>query len=455
MQQAQRAYDNPALNFAINKANELKLPLITLFVITSEFPDANLRHYTFMLQGISETSSTLAELNIEFVIIAGNMVESVINISRDAALLITDKGYLRIQRSWRAEVAQKVKCRMTEIESDVMFPVEMVMQKEAYNAKSFRTRIYRFLPFYNITPEYPVRVNIKAKLHQDKLRNTSLAEINNLSHHNPDLFTQTDTTVAPSKYYRGGYREAKTHLRYFIDNILDCYFDNRNNPAVDCQSNLSSYLHFGQISIREFLYEVILALELEPEEFFELVLSTRPGLHKDKRINGALVLFEEAVVRRELSMNYCHFNDDYDQYYALPDWARLTLREHSSDIRPYLYGPDALEQAETHDIYWNAAQKEMVTTGKMHGYMRMYWGKKILEWCQDPEDAFRIALYLNNKYELDGRDPNGFAGVAWCFGKHDRAWSVFPVFGKVRIMKAEGLKRKFDMNNYINRIEQL
>ena len=164
---------------------------------------------------------------------------------------------------------------------------------------------------------------------------------------------------------------------------------------------------------------------------------------------------EELIVRRELAMNFVHFNPAYGRYEALPAWARQTLDEHRRDPRPYIYDRDQLEQAETHDPYWNAAQQELLLTGRMHGYMRMYWGKKILEWSPDPEQAFETALYLNNTYELDGRDANGLAGVAWCFGKHDRGWPERPVFGKVRYMNANGLRRKFRMSAYVERVRTL
>ncbi len=154
-------------------------------------------------------------------------------------------------------------------------------------------------------------------------------------------------------------------------------------------------------------------------------------------------------------MNFVFYNQNYDSFDGLPEWAKKTLKEHEKDRREYIYTLEELENAETHDPYWNAAQEEMRIKGKMHGYMRMYWGKKILEWSKTPEDAFKIALYLNNKYELDGRDPNGFTGVAWCFGKHDRPWKERQIFGKIRYMNAKGLKRKFDADGYAEKIKRL
>jgi deoxyribodipyrimidine photo-lyase len=193
---------------------------------------------------------------------------------------------------------------------------------------------------------------------------------------------------------------------------------------------MSPYLHFGQIS------PLYIALKVSKT-----------------RSLGAEAFFEELIIRRELSMNFVFYNEKYDSFKSIPDWAKKTLRAHQKDRRPYLYSPKELENAGTHDPYWNAAQKEMVITGKMHGYMRMYWGKKILEWSKTPEEAFKVALYLNNKYELDGRDPNGFIGVAWCFGKHDRPWGERAIFGNVRYMNDKGLKRKFDADKYVKMME--
>jgi deoxyribodipyrimidine photo-lyase len=230
--------------------------------------------------------------------------------------------------------------------------------------------------------------------------------------------------------YIGGTGEAKKRLRDFVVRKLPLYAEMRNDPNADAVSEMSPYLHFGQVS------PLYVALEV---------------LKAGKR--AADVYLEELIVRRELSMNFVYYSRQYDRFEGLPEWARKTLREHEKDDREALYSPGELEEARTADPYWNAAQREMAVTGKMHNYMRMYWGKRIIEWTRKPEDAFRIALHLNNKYELDGRDPNGFTGVAWCFGKHDRAWPTHPVFGKVRIMKASGLRRKFDADAYARKYE--
>ena len=198
---------------------------------------------------------------------------------------------------------------------------------------------------------------------------------------------------------------------------------------------MSPYLHFGQIS------PLTVALTVQAAD----------GVAEEAK----QAFLEELIVRRELAVNFVYYEKHYDRYVCLPDWAKKTLVEHRRDRREHSYTLEQLENAATHDPYWNAAMEEMRLTGKMHGYMRMYWGKKILEWTKPPQEGMRIALYLNNKYELDGRDPNGFAGVAWCFGKHDRPWAERPVFGKVRYMNDKGLRRKFDIEAYVRRIDNL
>jgi deoxyribodipyrimidine photo-lyase len=240
-----------------------------------------------------------------------------------------------------------------------------------------------------------------------------------------------DTSVLPVDDVHGGAIAARERLDRLISHRLVRYADDRNTPGSGIQSGLSPYLHFGQISP------------------LEVALAVRNADAVSETARAAFL--EELIVRRELALNFTERNPRYDQYEGLPEWARESLAEHANDPRESMYDRETLCEARTHDPFWNAAQREMLETGTMHGYMRMYWGKKILEWSATPEQAFETALWLNNRYELDGRDPNGFAGVAWCFGKHDRGWPERPVFGKIRYMNANGLRRKFDMAPYLAR----
>jgi deoxyribodipyrimidine photo-lyase len=243
-----------------------------------------------------------------------------------------------------------------------------------------------------------------------------------------------DRSVGISPVYIGGQEEAQRRLKVFVRDKLPGYADGRNEPAAGQTSTMSAYLHFGQIS------PIDIALAVRD--------SAAPKADRDAYL-------EELIVRRELSVNFVTYNGQYDRYDGLPAWAKQTLAEHRRDKRPALYSRADLEAGRTADPYWNAAQHEMTKTGFMHNYMRMYWGKKIIEWSPTPQEAFEAALYLNNKYFLCGRDPNGYTGVAWLFGLHDRPWQERPIFGKVRYMNAAGLERKFDMDAYVKKVDQI
>ncbi|MDH4201623.1 MAG: deoxyribodipyrimidine photo-lyase [Phycisphaerae bacterium] len=424
MQAAQRAQWNHALEYAIQQANERGKPVVAAFSLTDDFPEANLRHYAFMLEGLKETQAALAKRGIQLVILRGSPEQTIPKLAKDADAVVTDDGYLRIQVQWRRHVAERCDCQVTEVTTNVIVPVETASEKENFSAGTLRPRIHKQLDRFLV----PIK-HTKPKCSSLDLEITSF-EISDIKAALKKL--KVDRSVKPSPFYTGGTSQAKKRLKQFIKDKLDDYNTKRNDPMQDCQSNLSPYLHFGQIS------PLYIALEI--------LKTDSPG--KD----GFL---EELIVRRELSHNFLYYNSRYDDYDALPPWALRTLNFHAKDKREYIYTQAQFENAQTHDPYWNAAQMEMVITGKMHNYMRMYWGKKILEWTKNPKTAFKIALYLNNKYELDGRDPNAFAGVAWCFGKHDRAWGQRPVFGKVRYMNAGGLKRKFNADEYVKKIDDL
>ena len=421
MQASQRILDNHALHYAIQKANEYRKHLVVFFGLTPSYPEANQRHYSFMLEGLREIQQSLEKQGITFVIQPISPEQGIKRLATDACLVVVDRGYLRIQRQWRQIIAQQVRCPLLQVETDVIVPIDVVSQKEEYAAATIRPKILKNLEKF-LVPIEPEPLQKTCTMHHfDSL---DLSDI-------PRLMTnlQIDSTVKPSALFHGGTSAALRFLRRFITQKLPCFSELRNDPSKEFCSYLSPYLHFGQIS--------------------PLTIALKIHATKDPNTDAFL---EELIVRRELSMNYVYFNKDYDSFTGLPSWAKTTLLNHVKDPRPYLYTEEELEAAQTHDPFWNAAQREMTQTGKMQGYMRMYWGKKIIEWTSSPPEAFQLALRMNNKYELDGRDPNGFAGVAWCFGKHDRAWKDRPIFGKVRYMNDAGLTRKFDMTSYIRNL---
>jgi len=424
MQAAQRAECNHALEYAIRTANKLGKSVLVFFGVTEKWPQANQHHYYFMLEGLRKVRKELEAKGIQMVIRRQSPDSGAAELAEDAAMVVVDAGHLRVQRKWRTHAARKIGCALHEVETNLIVPVEEASVKENFSAGTFRPRITKKLDRYLV----PLR---QSKLRQDSLGlKLPTFNIDDIDEALSGL--DVDGSITKVGCFHGGTNHAKRHLSDFLRNKLNHFAELRNDPNADCVSNMSPYLHFGQIS------PLFIALE---------VLKRSGG---DKN-----AYLEELIVRRELSHNFVFYNRDYDTYAALPPWARRTLNFHARDKRQYVYSLEQFEKAQTHDPYWNAAQKEMVLTGKMHGYMRMYWGKKILEWSKNPRAGFKIALYLNNKYELDGRDPNAFAGVAWCFGKHDRAWAERPVFGKVRYMNATGLKRKFDVDAYVRKVQAL
>lgn len=415
MQADQREEYNHALEFSIAKANELKKPVSVFFGVYDKYPGANLRHYHFMLYGLYETAVALKQRGISFDIKICRPDEGVIEVAKDACLVVVDRGYTRHQKEWRENVAKKLKCAFYQVESSCIVPVEVASNKEEYSAATIRKKILSKIDFFlkEVKKQKPL---YRSKYSENKIFNVEelLSKLN------------IDRSVLPITEIKPGTNEAKRKLKIFIDKKLKRYAECRNDPSLSYESGLSPYLHFGQIS------SLYVALEV---------------LKAGEKINGTFI--DQLVIRRELAINFVNFNINYDNIKCLPKWALKTLFDHENDRRPYIYSLNELEYAKTHDPYWNAAQLQMIKSGKMHNYMRMYWGKKVIEWTPSIEEAYKRLVYLNDKYELDGRDPNGYAGIAWCFGKHDRAWTERQIFGKVRYMNSAGLKRKFNMNEYI------
>ena len=429
MEQSQRAQHNPALERALHHASETGLPLLVVCGVTDDFPEATLRHHTFLLEGLQETKQRLADRGLKLVVREGAPDDVALAHAGAAAVLVTDRGYLRHQKQWRARVAEEAPCRVEQVEGDVVVPVETVTDKAEYAARTIRPKIHEHLERCLQLPDaVPVET---PSLDLDVDSGRSLDDIEAVTDQ-----LDLDRSVGPvSDLYPGGVSEAEDILDDFLAEHLDGYDENRNQIHSHAVSHMSKYLHYGQIS------PVWLAQQVRRAEGPESDIES---------------YIEELVVRRELTMNHVHFRPDtYDSYTCLPEWARESLAEHADDEREYVYSLDELEGGTTHDPYWNAAMKEMRETGYMHNYMRMYWGKKILEWSPDPKTAYDRTLRLNNRYFLDGRDPNSFANVAWVFGLHDRGWKERPVYGKVRYMSQGGLDRKADPDAYVEKVDRL
>ncbi|MEM9304529.1 MAG: deoxyribodipyrimidine photo-lyase [Pseudomonadota bacterium] len=424
----QREALNPALEFAVERANRHGVPLLVVFGLMDDYPEANLRHVRFMLQGLAETATAIRARGIGFALRRGYAADIATAAARDAVEVVCDRGYLRHHRAWRHQFAEQCNAPFAVVETEAVVPLRVASTKAEYAARTIRPRIHRHLADY-LRPLAPVAID--QPWIGEPPESESLDDIDALL----ERMSLDRTVGAVDPFFIGGYSQARRRLEAFLAGPIDAYADRRSHPAEDVTTALSPYLHFGQIS----------AIELA------LAVQARRNTHETNRED----FIEELIVRRQLAQNFCEFIDDYDAYACLPEWARKTLDEHRDDPREHLYSEAELAEAKTHDRFWNAAMNEMRITGFMHNYMRMYWGKKIIEWSATPEEAHRVTLALNNRYFLDGRDPNSYASVNWLYGLHDRAWTERPVFGKIRYMNANGLKRKFDMDGYLDKVARL
>jgi len=422
MHRAQRAADNPALDVAIEAGNTLKKPVVAFFGLHAFVERANLRHYRFLVEGLPELADALARRGVGFVLRRSPDHALLPFLAAvKPALVVGDESPLRQAEGWRRTVARALRVPLWTVDADVVVPSALLL-KEQYAARTIRPRIHARLREFLVEPPSP-RAAIPWRLPRG------------VAHLRPSLDVldgfPCDRSVSPVSGETGGRAEGLRRLRAFVRRRLDAYGEDRNHPEHDGTSRLSPYLHFGQLGPREVARAVLDA----------------GGSHA---ATDAFV--EQLIVRRELAVNYVAFNPRYDSLDACEPWALRTLRRHARDRRPVLYTADQLEAAETHDPLWNAAQRQMVESGWMHGYVRMYWAKKILEWTRRPDEAFDLAVVLNDRYLLDGRDPNGYANIAWAIGgKHDRPWPERPVTGTIRWMSFASTSRKFDAKAYIER----
>jgi deoxyribodipyrimidine photo-lyase len=426
MSRDQRAEDNWALLHAQDLAVIRMVPLVVVFCLVPDFLGATLRHYDFMIRGISETSKSLEKKSIPFFLRIGDPAAEIPLFVQKlgAGCLVTDFDPLRIKRHWKKKISSRLRIPFIEVDAHNIVPCWIASPKQEWGAYTIRPKIRALLSEF-LKP-FP-----KLRQHPFPLSDGS----ERIDWDKSLKILQPDQSVAPVHLFEPGPGTAKRKLRRFIQTGLKKYDTRRNNPTLEGQSCLSPFLHFGQLSPQRVALNVLSAA-LDP-------------LKKE-------AFLEELIIRRELADNFCYYNPDYDSTRSFPSWARTSLDAHRRDLREYSYTTGQFEGGQTHDPLWNAAQMEMVKTGKMHGYMRMYWAKKLLEWSESPDQAMETAIRLNDRYELDGRDPNGYAGIAWSIGGvHDRAWGERQVFGKVRYMSYGGCKSKFDVEGYIRKMEGL
>jgi deoxyribodipyrimidine photo-lyase len=419
MSRDQRVHDNWALIFAQKLAKEKKKQLAVIFNLVPDFLEATIRQYGFMLKGLQEVESELEKYKVAFILLQGKLDVEIPNFIKknNVSILVTDFDPLRIKRIWKKEIAKKIKIPFYEVDAHNIVPCQYVSNKTEFAAYTIRPKIHKLLPEF--LDEFPPF---------QKMKQSANLNVNKVDWKAVKKSLKINRGVKEVEWIIPGEKAAARLLKNFLEKGFTKYSKERNDPTKNALSNLSPYLHFGQISAQR--------VALTVQQLYQKNIS-------------ADTFLEELIVRRELSDNFCYFNPNYDSFDGFHDWAKETLNKHRKDKRDFVYSLEEFENANTHEDLWNAAQKELLTTGKMHGYMRMYWAKKILEWSKSPEDALRIAIYLNDKYELDGRDPNGYAGCAWAIGGvHDRAWTERPVYGKIRYMNRNGAARKFDIESH-------
>jgi deoxyribodipyrimidine photo-lyase len=430
MQIFKRTSHNLALDFAISAANERKLPLVVYEGLKYYYPWANDRLHTYILEGVEEKRAAFKRQGIRYVFYLQRNErdprDTVARLSRDAAVVVTDDFPCFIIPEHNRKLVERANAPVYAVDSNGIIPLSK-FDKEEYAARTIRPKIKRLLPEY-LAPVKTPKLNVKKpELKIDCPEETCDTSLKNI----PRLIAACaiDHSISPSPVYHGGTKNARARLAYFLEKVLPRYDELRNDPSIDGTSRLSSYLHFGFISA----HEVVEAVNA----------SEAPQPAKD-------AFLEELIVRRELGYNMTRFNPAHTSLDSLPEWAKRTMNEHASDTRPAVMAREQIESAQTYDALWDATQRELLRTGEIHNYARMLWGKLVIQWCATYEEAFELLEDMNNKYALDGRNPNSYAGILWCFGKHDRAWGPErPVFGKLRYMTSQSMARKFDARKYI------
>jgi deoxyribodipyrimidine photo-lyase len=437
-QTSRRLESNHGLAYAVDLANENGLPLLVYEGLTCTYPAANDRLHTFILEAVPERAKACRKVGAgHFFYLrarSGDPNDLLYKLAARARCVVTDDYPVFVPALYNSRVPAKIGIPYIAVDSNCIVPMN-VHDKRAYAAYTIRPKIRRELPVY-LKPvatarlEHRWRDSLLPELLQTRQTRVTLSTV-------PALVAacEIDHTIRPSITFAGGAESARRHLALFLEQRLRRYAKESSQPSQHATSDLSPYLHFGHIS----------ALEIS--------LAAREYADEHRLVIEEFL--EELIVRRELACNFARFTENVESLQNVPDWCKRTMAKHSGDKRPALYTPAQFENGETHDALWNATQKELLLRGKIHGYYRMYWGKKIIEWSATYEEALRTMIHLHDGYALDGRDPNTYTNILWCFGLHDRPWIERPVFGQLRYMSLDGMKRKTDVEAYIREITEL
>lgn len=457
MQTNRRFQYNYALEYAIAWANKLGKPLLIYEGLNVDYPWASDRFHTFMMEGMKENLEEASKLGINFYSYLepekGAGKGLLYSLAEKACVVISDEFPVFIIRNHNKSIATKLDIPYITIDSNGLIPVGLT-DKDPYSAYLFRKIMQKYFleAFTNPPKQNPLK---------------DLEDINEISL--PDEFLEKyprgdeafhDIKKVISKLgidhsvggidMNGTRKAALGKLEQFIAYGLMEYDEKRNHPDEKKTSGLSPWLHFGKISEYEIVKTV---LDHQPKDW-DLGNLTPNGGKNSGFFNGNPNIesfLDEVITWREVGFHYAHHRPDYDQFESLPDWVQKTMNEHRNDNREYVYSLEEFEQSKTHDELWNAAQAQLREEGIIHNYLRMLWGKKVIEWTPDYETALDYLIELNNKYAIDGRDPNSYSGIFWCLGRFDRAWQEREVFGKIRYMTSESTRKKVRLNKYLDK----
>jgi deoxyribodipyrimidine photo-lyase len=452
---------NFSLQRAVQHAERLGKPLLILEALRCGYQWASDRIHRFVLQGMADNCATAAKTNSRYMAYvepehgAGTGLLELLA-AKSCVVVTDDFPCFFLPRMMKA-VASKLPVLLEAVDSNGLLPLR-ASDRVFTTAHSFRRFLQKELPKYMLDLPDPDPLS-EAKIPRfDRLpRGTS----NRWPEASGELLTATpqalselpiDHNVRPAAF-DGGTDAATNAVNVFVDARLSRYADDRNQLGHDASSGLSPYLHFGHVSAHEVFARIIQREQWSETHLASTTRGSREGWWgMTPEAEGFL---DQLITWRELGYNMCSKRDDYDRYESLPDWARTTMELHEKDVRPNIYSLDQLDAAETHDELWNAAQNQLVMEGRMHNYLRMLWGKKILEWSTTPRAALQVLIELNNRYAVDGRNPNSYSGIFWCLGRYDRAWGPErPIFGKIRYMSSDNTARKLNVKGYLNRYAQ-
>lgn len=451
----------PKWNFALQRAAgwaaELNKPLLVLETLVCDYPWASARLHRFILEAMAADRQHYEHAGVAFFPFAerkaGECAALVQVLGARACVVVTDEFPCFFLPAYIADAAQKMGVRVEQVDSNGLLPLRAA-DRTFPTAYAFRRYFQQNAPRH--LAEFPA---------EDPLAKLKLPRLARLPTEISKRFSPADAALAEPDQFcsglpidqavqpvptRGGCDAAGAALRHFLSRGLERYATERSAPESDASSGLSPWLHFGHLSVHEVVATIMREEHWAPARLGAKTHGKREGWWGMSA--AAEAFLDELIIWRELGYNFCFHRPDYDQFKSLPEWAQATLAKHAQDKRKWSYDLAAFEQAATHDPLWNAAQNQLLREGRMHNYLRMLWGKKILEWSASPQAALQIMIELNNKYALDGRDPNSYTGIFWVLGRFDRPWAPErPIFGVIRYMSSENTARKFSVKGYLAR----